>query len=277
MKYLSIILICVLFVSCNQEELQKQNETYFIDLIKNQIELNDEMILKVFFKVEKAGSKRVDVKVYQEMLALKTGRNKLIKGTLLNNFDYLNDTLISEYQSFINKICEENDSFAVMDIVKQELIPIQEFNQIKKASSKFEKIIWVYHCLYLEGILLERYTTMVGSPSYYNRRNNSFSNTKNTSLGNTFEMIFIPPEENKKDNRGIQIIYKDFTFLIDSVETEIDYDFEQIRFMGVLSFIPPKKGVYRVLGESHLKVPKSFGFKKSTCCEARLYYQFEVN
>ena len=65
--------------------------------------------------------------------------------------------------------------------------------------------------------------------------------------------------------------------MIDSVEIQITYDFEQICFMGVLSFIPPRKGVYQIVGETYFKVPKSMGFKKNICCESRLYFEFEVH
>jgi hypothetical protein len=273
MKYLFVILVCTLFVSCNQEKLQKQNEAYFIDVIKNQIEINDEIVRGALLSVEAQGNRPADVEVTQGMLALKTGRDILLDETLLNNFEYLNDTLISEYQYLISKICEENDSFTVMKGVQKELTSMHELNQIKKTRNKFEKIIWAYHCLYLESVLLERYATQI----WTDRRKsfNGFSD-RNISLLRICKLVFIPREGAYESPYNLQIVYNDFTFLIDNVETEIDYELEQVGFAGILSFVPPKKGSYQIRGKSHTKLLESAWFKKNRHQSSDFSYEFEV-
>jgi hypothetical protein len=273
-----VILICILLTSCNQEELDTYNETYFIDLIKNQIEENDEVTRMVLIKVDENGNKPVDVKVATGMLALKTGRNKLLEETLLNNFEYLNDTLISEYQSLISKVCQEDDSFAVNKLVQQDLIPIRELNQLQKTPNKFEKIIWAYQCMILENTLLERYATQIGSRCFFRitADTESFSDTKNISLGKACEVIFVPVQGTYKTQYDIEVIYDEFTLLIDSVETKINYEFEQVGFAGFVSFVPPKKGSYQIRGKSHIKMPKSAGFRDNKCCPSDFSYEFEV-
>ena len=254
MKYLFVILICVLFTSCNQEELQKQNEAYFIDLIKNQIEMNDEMVLKVFFRVEKIGSKQVDIRVYQDMLTLKRGRNKLLEGALLNNFEYLNDTLITKYQSFIRKICEKEDSFVVNKLVKQELIPIQEFNQLQKTPSKFQKILWTYQCMNLEHKLLEGYDMRVGSCSF-SIRADTFSDT-NPQVGKPFEILIssIPSRfEGMVYDGEHYVLVPSFESWIDGKEVQIEYELECIEDVGVIRFTPPKNGKYHISGGFHIQ------------------------
>jgi hypothetical protein len=251
MKFLFVIFTCGLFISCNQEELDRYNEAYFIDLIKNQIELNNKMVQNASLSVDAMYSKPVDVKVCEGMSALKTGRDKLLDETLLNNFEYLNDTLISEYQSFISKFCKEDDSFAVMEIVQKELISIRELNQLQKTPNKFEKIIWAYQCVILENTLLECYIMQI----WFGRRKEfySFSDTENIAFGKPYEVIFVPEKRTYESPSNFEIIYEGFTFFKDSVETKIDYEFEQVGLAGVVSFVPPKNGQYRIEGDFYVR------------------------
>jgi hypothetical protein len=274
MKYLVIILVSFLFASCNQEELQKQNEAAFIDLVKNQIEMNDKELPHALKQINKQGNHSLDKEIYQKMLKVQLERQKASEQMLLSDFQSFNDSLISNYQSFLQKIVQQDDSFSIRKSIQQDLITIQNMNPIGKEHSRLQRTVWLYHCLYLESFLLELYGTRIGYSCGFGTRANTFSDT-NPQIGEPYEILIssIPLRFEGIAYDGVHyVIVHSFEFWIDGVKTKIEYELERVEDAGVLRFTPPKNGKYRIWGAFHAR----FDNDERLFISHKMTHRFEV-
>jgi hypothetical protein len=250
MKYLFVILVCTLFASCNQEELQIQNETYFIDLIKNQIEINDEMINKIFIRVKWSG-RSSDKKIYQQILTIQMTREKALEQFFLNDFENIDTVAMKQYEMVLKRPFEEGVNRDSANYYSKLLS--EDLDKIKYRGadlSKGQKVSWISQCLIVEDYFLTYYESQIDLDWNAVAKSYAFSDT-NTQVGKPFEIFLssIPSRlEGTTHNGEHYIIIPSFKFQIDGAETKIEYHIERIEDVGVLHFTPPKNGKYDILG-----------------------------
>ena len=276
MKYLFVILICVLFASCNQEELQKQNEVVFIDLVKKQIEINDERINKIFIRIDRKQQVR-DKHIYQEILRLQKLRDKALEQPLLSSFKSIDTVAMKQYEMVLKTPIEigynQDTINHFANLLAQDIDKIR-YRHIQQ--SKSQKMAWISQLLMIESWFLEYYKSQTSLHCGFGRHTYTFSDSTNIYLNQENELVIFPVPEYGEgvDFEGNHyVLGYEFNFFQDGTKIKTAYELERIDGIGILRFTLPKKGLYEFRGEFYVIYDN--GEKKPTFI--RFFYEFECN
>ena len=237
-KTISIILISILCFSCNQKELQNHNEIFFIDLVKDQIRENDEIIHGIL------NAKRPSSELFSEMIHLQELRDKALEQLLLSDFENADTISIAEYINRLKEPIKIEDYYSVSELKKDIVEKAKNIKYNHTKQSKTQKITWAYHCVELEERILNLYSIQCSGAGCGWTSCDYFSKKDSIKLGEKYELVILPMIARKK----VEYLHNDFTFLLNGEDIKIDYEFEEIEKIGLLYFTPPQKGSYTIKG-----------------------------